>query len=174
MTSPSLHTAKPIWYTDFGEVIGRLWIAPKRNSRRPLRTVPGDQGFDEWFGIPNSSDEAYWPDSSLYQPDSDPFAGPAYVMENVKGEFPKKLKIYDLAQRGLALGDVHGYTAHSQRRAAPVELNFSSSSDLAPHRPMAPRDTQRGRRHRLGGSASPPAASSRGRRDVTCGGISRG
>ena len=37
---------------------------------------PTDQGFDEWFGIPNSSDEAYWPNRSMYRPNSDPFAGP--------------------------------------------------------------------------------------------------
>jgi arylsulfatase A-like enzyme len=29
---------------------------------------PTDQGFDEWYGIPNSTDEAYWPDSSLFRP----------------------------------------------------------------------------------------------------------
>src|ERR1700704_3892840 len=25
---------------------------------------PTDQGFDEWYGIPNSTDEAFWPTSS--------------------------------------------------------------------------------------------------------------
>jgi arylsulfatase len=60
---------------------------------------PTDQGFDEWFGIPNSSDEAYWPNRSMYQPNSDPYAGPEYVMEGVKGQIPKKLKAYDLAYR---------------------------------------------------------------------------
>ena len=37
---------------------------------------PTDQGFDEWYGIPNSSDEAYWPDRSMYRPASDPYAAP--------------------------------------------------------------------------------------------------
>ena len=62
---------------------------------------PTDQGFDEWYGIPNSSDEAFWPDSSMYRPNSDPMAGPEYVMESVKGEAPKKLKVYDLAHRRI-------------------------------------------------------------------------
>lgn len=26
---------------------------------------PTDQGFDEWYGISNSSAESYWPDSDL-------------------------------------------------------------------------------------------------------------
>ena len=29
---------------------------------------PTDQGFDEWFGIPNSSDESYWPNNDLFRP----------------------------------------------------------------------------------------------------------
>ena len=28
---------------------------------------PTDQGFDEWYGIPNSSDESYWPDNGAFQ-----------------------------------------------------------------------------------------------------------
>jgi len=62
---------------------------------------PTDQGFDEWYGLPNSSDEAFWPENSMYRPKSDPFAGPEYVMEGVKGQVPKRLKIYDLAHRRI-------------------------------------------------------------------------
>ena len=31
---------------------------------------PTDQGFDEWYGIPNSSDQAFWPDSDSFQSDA--------------------------------------------------------------------------------------------------------
>ena len=62
---------------------------------------PTDQGFDEWYGIPNSSDEAYWPGNSMYRPESDPFAAPEYVMESTKGALPQKLKVYDLAERRI-------------------------------------------------------------------------
>ncbi len=34
---------------------------------------PTDQGFDEWYGIPNSSDESLWPDNPRYRPDSEPW-----------------------------------------------------------------------------------------------------
>ena len=60
---------------------------------------PTDQGFDEWYGIPNSTDEAYWPAGSMYKPGTDPYAAPEYVMESTKGVLPKKLKVYDLAAR---------------------------------------------------------------------------
>jgi len=29
---------------------------------------PNDQGFDEWYGIPNSSDEAMWPQQTDFAP----------------------------------------------------------------------------------------------------------
>jgi arylsulfatase A-like enzyme len=51
---------------------------------------PTDQGFDEWYGIPNSADEAYWPGSSMYKPNSDPMAAPEYVMESTQGPGTQK------------------------------------------------------------------------------------
>ena len=50
---------------------------------------PTDQGFDEWYGIPNSSDESAWPDDTRFRPDSHPFAHAEYVMESKKGGNPK-------------------------------------------------------------------------------------
>jgi arylsulfatase A-like enzyme len=60
---------------------------------------PTDMGFDEWYGIPNSTDEAYWPESSMFRPKSDPFAVAEQVMTGRKGEAPKNVKVYDLAER---------------------------------------------------------------------------
>ena len=28
---------------------------------------PTDQGFDEWYGIPNSTDESLWPSQEMFQ-----------------------------------------------------------------------------------------------------------
>jgi arylsulfatase len=67
---------------------------------------PTDQGFDEWFGIPNSSDEAFWPDTDRYRPDSHPFAHAEYIMEARKGQEPKKLRVYDLQERALIDGEL--------------------------------------------------------------------
>ncbi|MDT0552714.1 arylsulfatase [Urechidicola vernalis] len=59
---------------------------------------PTDQGFDEWYGVPNSTDESTY--TSL-----DGFAEsgviPTYVMEGKKGISPEKVKIYDLDYRPL-------------------------------------------------------------------------
>ena len=48
---------------------------------------------------PNSTDESYWPDDSMFQPNSDPFAVAEHVMEGKKGEVPKNVKTYNLAER---------------------------------------------------------------------------
>jgi hypothetical protein len=60
---------------------------------------PTYQGFDEWYGIPNSTDEAFWPDNARFRPDSNPYARPEYIMEGRKGEAPKDVRIYNLAER---------------------------------------------------------------------------
>ncbi len=47
---------------------------------------PTDQGFDEWYGIPNSSDESYWPDNDLFRAGSHPQAKYEHVMQAKRGE----------------------------------------------------------------------------------------
>lgn len=60
---------------------------------------PTDQGFDEWIGLPRSSDRAFWPDSNSFQPGSHPNATFTHVMSSVRGEIPKELEVYDRAKR---------------------------------------------------------------------------
>lgn len=67
---------------------------------------PTDQGFDEWYGIPNSSDESAWPDDTRFRPDSHPYARAEYVMEGRKGEAPQDVKIYDTEARTLIDGEL--------------------------------------------------------------------
>jgi arylsulfatase len=67
---------------------------------------PTDQGFDEWYGIPNSSDESAWPDDTRFRPGSHPFAQAEYLMEGRKGEQPRKLRVYDTRERILIDGEL--------------------------------------------------------------------
>lgn len=60
---------------------------------------PTDQGFDEWFGIPNSSDESYWPDNDLYRAGTHPQVKFEHVMEAKRGEKPTELEVYNSARR---------------------------------------------------------------------------
>ena len=60
---------------------------------------PTDQGFDEWYGCPNSTDESLWPDQAQFnavvEEGLSPYAVPEYIYDGKKGEEPRKIKIYD-------------------------------------------------------------------------------
>ena len=57
---------------------------------------PTDQGFDEWYGIANTTDEAEY--SSQFQ--YDPNAGTTpMIVESLKGEVPRDVKPYDVPAR---------------------------------------------------------------------------
>lgn len=59
---------------------------------------PTDQGFDEWYGIPRSSGETMWLDQPGYDPK---VFTPEPVLEGVKGEKSKFVRVYDTAFRPL-------------------------------------------------------------------------
>ncbi|MCH9693590.1 MAG: sulfatase-like hydrolase/transferase [Gammaproteobacteria bacterium] len=60
---------------------------------------PTDQGFDEWIGIPRSSDRAFWPDSNSFTPGSHPDAVFTHVMSATRGETPKQLEVFGREKR---------------------------------------------------------------------------
>ena len=53
---------------------------------------PTDQGFDEWYGIPNTTDEAIY--SSHFAYDSTESVEP-FIVEAKKGQVPRKVKAYN-------------------------------------------------------------------------------
>lgn len=57
---------------------------------------PNDRGFDEWYGIPNSSDESLWPHDANFDPT---FAHLEYVMAGRRGEKTHQIKLYDTEVR---------------------------------------------------------------------------
>lgn len=67
---------------------------------------PTDHGFDEWYGIPNSSNDAFWPSNSRFRAGSHPFVKYAEVMESRRGGEPKAVKTYDLKARAAIDGEI--------------------------------------------------------------------
>ncbi|MGH8614196.1 MAG: arylsulfatase [Gammaproteobacteria bacterium] len=94
---------------------------------------PNDQGFDEWYGIPNSSDESWWPQ----QKDFDPAYGHLeYVMEGRKGEKTRKLKVYDAEARREIDGEVTDKTIEFMQRSTKAGKPFFAYVPLTqPHMP---------------------------------------
>jgi arylsulfatase len=60
--------------------------------------LPNDQGFDEWYGIPRTTDEAMYPSQAGAKAAGVPFM---QVMEGRKGEKSRDVVLYDLEQRRL-------------------------------------------------------------------------
>lgn len=59
---------------------------------------PTDQGFDEWYGVPNSTDEAAYTSLEGF---AESGAGTTYVLNSTKGKEPKKVRPYDMEYRPL-------------------------------------------------------------------------
>jgi arylsulfatase A-like enzyme len=64
---------------------------------------PTDQGFDEWYGVPNSTDESLWPEQPQFNAavmeNISPYLVPEHIYEGKKGATPEKIKVYDLKER---------------------------------------------------------------------------
>ena len=94
---------------------------------------PNDQGFDEWYGIPNSSDESWW----AQQKDFDPKLGHLeYVMEGRRGEKTRKLKVYDAEARQEIDSDLADHTIDFMQRNVKAGKPFFAYVPLTqPHMP---------------------------------------
>jgi arylsulfatase len=89
---------------------------------------PTDQGFDEWYGIPNSTDESLWPDQAQFnavvKEDLSPYAVPEYVYKGSRGEAPQKIKIYDSSVRPEIDRELTDHAKDYMRRQAEAGKPF--------------------------------------------------
>ncbi len=83
---------------------------------------PTDQGFDEWYGIPNSSDQAFWPDSDSFQKD----AGVEFtrVMTSKRNQKPKKHEVYGRAKRATIDREITDHALDFIKRKAKAKQPF--------------------------------------------------
>ena len=82
---------------------------------------PTDQGFDEWYGIPNTTDESAWSSLEAFKKSG---IGDPYVFEGVKGKDPKKVRVYDVEYRALIDGDLTDKAIDFIRRQAKAKKPF--------------------------------------------------
>jgi arylsulfatase len=85
---------------------------------------PTDQGFDEWFGIPNSSDESFWPDNDLYREGVHPQVKYEHVMEAARDQVPEQLEVYNSARRLTIDGDITDRAIDFMRRKSKDDKPF--------------------------------------------------
>ncbi len=100
---------------------------------------PTDQGFDEWNGIPRSSDRAFWPDSNSFTPGSHPDANFAHVMSSFRGQEPKELEVYDRAKRATIDKDITDHAIDFiKRKASSGQPFFAYLPYTQTHEPVDP------------------------------------
>jgi arylsulfatase len=98
--------------------------------------LPNDQGFDEWFGIPRTTDESLWPTAPGWSPDIMPAE---QLMEGKKGEKSRALGVYDVVQRRLIDAEITKRTvAFIERGGKSGKPFFAYVALTQPHLPALP------------------------------------
>src|SRR4051794_16818948 len=77
--------------------------------------LPNAQGFDEWYGIPRTTDEALWPSEPAAKAAGAKFE---QIMEGRKGEPSREVAVYDLEQRRLIDAECTRRTIDFMKRSA--------------------------------------------------------
>jgi arylsulfatase len=128
--------------SDAGYVTGMFgkWHLGDSSGRYPT-----DQGFDEWFGIPNSSDESYWPDSDLFRDGVHPQVRHEMVMEASRGEKPKEIEVYDGAKRLIIDREITDKAKDFMKRKAKRKKPFFLFVPYTQtHMPVEPEPSRKG------------------------------
>lgn len=107
---------------------------------------PTDQGFDEWYGIPNSSDESYWPDSDLFREGVHPQAKYEYVMQSKRGQVPEEVTVYDSAKRLTIDAEITDHAVEFiKRRSKKNQPFFVFIPYTQTHMPVSPHPDYKGK-----------------------------
>ncbi len=105
------------------------WHLGSHNGR-----LPNDQGFDEWYGIPRTTNETLWAATPGYSPAHMP---PEQILEGRKGEASREVRVYDLEQRRLLDAEVTRRSVDFMARQAKAGKPFFAFASLTqPHYPV--------------------------------------
>ena len=85
------------WEYTMAEMLSDVGYATGMFGKWHLGRTPGrfptDQGFDEWYGVPNSTDESTYSSLPGF---TESGLSETFVMDGVKGSVPKKVRPYRL------------------------------------------------------------------------------
>ena len=105
--------------------------------------LPNAQGFDEWYGIPRTTDESMFPSQPGAKAAGIPFM---HVMEGRKGEPSRELAVYDLEQRRQIDEQIVARTIDFMKRSVQARKSFYAYVPFTlVHVPALPSDTFAGK-----------------------------
>jgi arylsulfatase len=125
------------WEVTIGEALSNAGYATGYYGKWHLGShdgrLPNDQGFDEWFGIPRTTDESLWPSANGWSPEVMP---PEKMMEGRKGEKSRELGVYNVEQRRLIDAEItRRSVAFIERHAKSGKPFFAYVALTQPHLP---------------------------------------
>ena len=104
---------------------------------------PNDQGFDEWWGIPRTTDEVFWPGNPGFEASG---VEPQYILEGYQGQPSRKVALYDLKQRPLLDTEITRRTIDFMKRSVAEGRPFYAYVPLTQvHLPTLPHPDFAGR-----------------------------
>jgi len=104
---------------------------------------PTDQGFDEWYGVPDSTDEVLYPTSDQYDPG---VTNASSIYDAKKGEKAKVVKTYTLEDRPLIDKVLTEKTIDFMERQAKADKPFFVFVPFTqPHLPTIPHPDFKGK-----------------------------
>ncbi len=113
------------WEVTMAEMLSKAGYATGMYGKWHLGRTPGrfptDQGFDEWYGIPNTTDESVYSSLPGFAESGLP---QTFVMDGKKGEAPKKARPYNLDYRPLIDRDLTDRAIAFMKRQANSEKPF--------------------------------------------------
>jgi arylsulfatase len=113
------------WEVTLAEMLSQAGYATgmygKWHLGRTDGRFPTDQGFDEWYGIPNTTDEAVY---SLLPGFAESGVPEGYVLEALKGEIPTRARPYNLDYRPLIDRDLTDRAIDFMRRQTAAGTPF--------------------------------------------------
>lgn len=99
---PGLPQGLTRWERTLAQVLSEAGYATAHFGKWHLGDVegryPSDRGFDEWYGIPRTTDESQFTSTVGFDPT---VADIPHIMQGCAGEPSKNLKVYDLENRRL-------------------------------------------------------------------------
>ena len=113
------------WEVTMAEMLSEVGYATGMYGKWHLGRTPGrfptDQGFDEWYGVPNSTDESVYSSLEEFKKSGLP---ETFVMSSTKGNAPQKVRPYRLDYRPLIDRDLTDKAMDFIKRQAGAEKPF--------------------------------------------------
>lgn len=113
------------WETTIAEVLSSSGYATAAFGKWHLGSsderLPNNQGFDEWYGIPRTTDEALWPSTPAAKAAGAEFE---QILEGRKGEKSQAVAVYDLKQRRLIDAEITRRTIDFMKRSVSAGKPF--------------------------------------------------